>query len=743
MRRLTNISGGRALLVAVFVLLAAAVQLPSALPNTDSLQSLESPSITTSLSANTITLAAGIQDTATLLGASAGAGGTVTYTVYPSLASCTGGTGGTAQGTVTVSNATVPSSSTFAPTSPGVYYWQAIYSGDSSNNAASSSCDTEPPEGLAQIFLGYADTYRPAATGVPSIWNGDPGVIFVGCGVDPNEDGPVVADTCPHEANGEDSYDGGAIRIDNPSTTDPLVVTGPASVTIGSCLYTPWPGLKRTIPPGGTLILTETGFTGDPCGEDLDGNYNFDTSESSGNGNCIPNPAIPEIALDLNGAPTTIEDGGQVLNKGGIDPGDCSDTNEFSDWTRLEGETLTVVDSYVTISPPSAVNPLNATHTLTAQAYVNAGGGAGYVAAPDGTTVQYTLLPGSVGAFLAGNTCTTVNGSCTVTTSSSSAGTDTIQASATVTVDGVTMTRTTGQTAPGHANSPNAVKTWFSPPSPLPPPVTPPPATPPAVTPALVTPQVAAAISITKSPATQAIASGSTANFTIVVTNTGNVPLSNVKVTDPLTPNCDRTSETIPALASMTPNASVTYTCKLADVTARFTNIATATGTPPSGPNVTATDSASVTVKAPFTPPTAVLPKKAALTPPSKPRIAIVKSPKSQTLTTKIVTTTSSSSAVYGTAHFTIKVTNVGNVTLTAVSVADVLSPGCDRSLGTLGPGASRTYRCTRPSVERNFTNIAVASGKPPKGARVKATDHANVKVTVKTVATSPAKFTG
>jgi hypothetical protein len=38
---------------------------------------------------------------------------------------------------------------------------------------------------LGTIFLGYADTYRPPGTGEPSIWEGSPGVILVGCGVNP------------------------------------------------------------------------------------------------------------------------------------------------------------------------------------------------------------------------------------------------------------------------------------------------------------------------------------------------------------------------------------------------------------------------------------------------------------------------------------------------------------------------------------------------------------------------------
>ena len=48
----------------------------------------------------------------------------------------------------------------------------------------------------------------------------------------------------------------------------------------------------------------------------------------------------------------------------------------------------------------------------------------------------------------------------------------------------------------------------------------------------------------------------------------------------------------------MAPGASVTYTCTRTNVQGAFDNVATATGTPPSGPNVTATDTAPVKVKA-------------------------------------------------------------------------------------------------------------------------------------------------
>src|SRR5207247_744560 len=115
-----------------------------------------------------------------------------------------------------------------------------------------------------------------------------------------------------------------------------------------------------------------------------------------------------------------------------------------------------------------------------------------------------------------------------------------------------------------------------------------------ACEPLTVTPVPAPAIAIVKNPKSQTVAQGGTATFTITVTNAGNTVLTNVTVTDPLSPNCSRTSAQIPALASMAPGATVTYTCTRPNVRGNFDNVATATGTPPSGPNVTASDTAPV-----------------------------------------------------------------------------------------------------------------------------------------------------
>jgi uncharacterized repeat protein (TIGR01451 family) len=114
--------------------------------------------------------------------------------------------------------------------------------------------------------------------------------------------------------------------------------------------------------------------------------------------------------------------------------------------------------------------------------------------------------------------------------------------------------------------------------------------------PLTVAPAEAPQIAIDKSPKWQVVRFGGTARFRITVSNVGNTVLTNVTVLDPLSPNCNRTSAQIPALASMEPNTSVTYSCSRRKVRSAFDNVATATGTPPSGPIVTATDTAPVSV---------------------------------------------------------------------------------------------------------------------------------------------------
>ncbi len=98
------------------------------------------PSIATTLSATTIEVGGTVHDSATLTGASANAGGTVTYTVYTDSA-CS--QGAQSAGIKTVTNGVVPDSNAITFNQTGDFYWQAVYSGDANNDSATSVCTSE------------------------------------------------------------------------------------------------------------------------------------------------------------------------------------------------------------------------------------------------------------------------------------------------------------------------------------------------------------------------------------------------------------------------------------------------------------------------------------------------------------------------------------------------------------------------------------------------------------------------
>ena len=593
------------------------------------------PSVTTELKpSGTVEVGTPAHDTAALAGASPDAGGTVTYRYYASQADCvadSNGTGGTQVGSpVDVTNGTVPASSSVTFNTAQTVWWNAIYSGDKNNAGARSGCATEP---LAVVDANIAITPL-----TPT-----------------NEVGTAHTFTVTVKKN---TGSGGFVPASGETVT--VTVTGSNGATVGNAH------------PSCVGIANSPATVTDAAGKCTI------VVNSSAAGKLTVNAAV------------TLSVGGVSLTRstGDLKAGDTANAVK------------TYVDSYITISPATAQNNVNVTHTFTVQVFTNDGSGVGYVGS-NGQTVTFTLLAGSVGSFTgaAPHTCTTqtiasLAGQCTITTVSTVVGTDHMQATTTLSVGGISMTRTTGTAAPGHLNSDNATKTWVKP-----------------------------SIGITKNPKSQTFVQGGTATFTIVVTNTGPVTLSNVRVTDALSPDCAKTSSNIAGLASLAPGASITYTCTLANVQSSFTNSATATGTPVGGgPDVTATDTAPVTVTPPPPPPAQ-----------QNPAISITKNPKAQTIFTG------------QTATFAIVVTNTGDVTLTNVTVTDQLSPDCNKTgaqiaaLGAMAPGASVTYNCTLSNVQASFTNVAVATGTPPSGSNVTAQDSAPVTVNAPLTPPKPA----
>jgi uncharacterized repeat protein (TIGR01451 family) len=123
---------------------------------------------------------------------------------------------------------------------------------------------------------------------------------------------------------------------------------------------------------------------------------------------------------------------------------------------------------------------------------------------------------------------------------------------------------------------------------------------------------------------------------------------------------------------------------------------------------------------------------------PSGAAIAIVSSPKLQTLETRIVarldakTHTRKPELVLGTAKFRMTLRNAGPAKLVGVTVKDPLSPDCNRKIGTLAAGAAIEYFCSAANVGRDYTNTATASGRSADDARVLAQASATSSVQVK-----------
>ncbi len=191
---------------------------------------------------------------------------------------------------------------------------------------------------------------------------------------------------------------------------------------------------------------------------------------------------------------------------------------------------------------------------------------------------------------------------------------------------------------------------------------------------------------------------GSTIAYSFVVRNAGNVTLSPIAVADPKAgPVTCPTNELAPAA---TTTCTKTYTVTQTDVdSGHVANTATASGTPPSGLTApSATDSTDTTLV-------------------STPRITLDKQGGTPT-----------GNAAGSTIAYSFVLTNVGNVSLTAVGVSDPKVGAVTCPVSSLAPGATttcaKTYTLTQADVNAGtVTNTATASGTPPTGAVVTATD--------------------
>lgn len=209
---------------------------------------------------------------------------------------------------------------------------------------------------------------------------------------------------------------------------------------------------------------------------------------------------------------------------------------------------------------------------------------------------------------------------------------------------------------------------------------------------------------------------GQQVTYSFIVSNTGNVTLTDVAVTElEFTGTGTAPVITCPPseVAALAPGDDVvctaTYVLTQADIdSGSVVNSASASAAPPTGPAVTAT------------------PSVAPLTFVATPSLTVDK-------TSDLVTLTSAGQPV----TYSFVITNTGNVTITDVTVTEgsftgsgtLPTPACPSAAAELLPGASvtctTTYLVTQADIDAGaaLINSAAASGSPPSGALMSSTE--------------------
>jgi uncharacterized repeat protein (TIGR01451 family) len=207
-----------------------------------------------------------------------------------------------------------------------------------------------------------------------------------------------------------------------------------------------------------------------------------------------------------------------------------------------------------------------------------------------------------------------------------------------------------------------------------------------------------AAIAVGKEANVEAASVGETITYTYQVTNTGSVTLTNVSAED------DRLGAISLLTTTLAPGASTagtaTYLVQESDLPGPLANtvLVTGSGMPPFSAVVTNTAGASVDLT-------------------FNAAIAVAKTPDSQAAVSGAPVT------------FTIAITNVGDVTLSPITVTDVLAPDCERTIPALAAENWASYTCTTTAGPNDFTNTAIVTGTLPGGGPVTGSDTAFVHI--------------
>jgi uncharacterized repeat protein (TIGR01451 family) len=219
---------------------------------------------------------------------------------------------------------------------------------------------------------------------------------------------------------------------------------------------------------------------------------------------------------------------------------------------------------------------------------------------------------------------------------------------------------------------------------------------------------------------------GDTVSYDLLVTNKGNVSLSDISINDPLIANISPAS--IPALApGASTNFTGTYVLTQSNIDAgSVTNTAIASATAPGGASVSDTSGTLETNDLPTT-----------ITVPRAPAIALVKTAGT------LADPDNNGADVGDTIAYAFEVSNRGNVTLSSIAIVDVKIGTVNCPQTTVAPTATvtcnATYSLTQADVDLgSVTNTADVTATTPGGATVTDKSGATIGDNTPTVTTFP-----
>jgi uncharacterized repeat protein (TIGR01451 family) len=228
----------------------------------------KSPTVSTLLSESTGNVGDSVHDSATLNGATANAGGTISYAVY-SDNTCTTLVADLTPTVNTVVNGVAPDSKPFTFNSAGTFYFQATYSGDNNNTGpVSSPCTSE------QLVINGAAIHIVKTPDAAQVNAGEPigftlTVYNTGAG---DAHGVKLSDTLPVKAGlnwsiaaqgsgwgGSCSIDAGVLKCGGANGVTVAGNTTQAASTFTVHITSPTTAATGGVCPGGSGVINNTG----------------------------------------------------------------------------------------------------------------------------------------------------------------------------------------------------------------------------------------------------------------------------------------------------------------------------------------------------------------------------------------------------------------------------------------------------------------------------------------------------